>query len=603
MLFPTVDFAVFFVIVFTGSWMLRPYPRPWRWFLLAASCVFYLDPFNPVATEGDRFFTANLVIIALAVLAGAATSAVLRVAFDRYEGMTAAEHAARTRGERRRSAVGAGADGGGFDDDLDDLDDRAPVAARTTGAASVPWPSIWAPLVVVGMLVLGNIWIGNAYPDRPDQSSRWLFLLIGVALANQAFAKAVFAALGPTRERTDASRWLVRIAVAVDLLVLGYFKYCNWFLGTFQFIANSLHLDLPLNIILPIAISFFTFQAISYVIDVGRGELRPIPLLDFVVYLTFFAHVVAGPIVRVKEFAPQLNAHADPRYVQSAEAFDLIFRGLFKKVVISSFVASQIVDPVFQAPTGFSKLEVLFAILGYAVQIYADFSGYTDIAIGVALLLGIRFPENFDAPYTSLSLQEFWRRWHITLSRWLRDYLYIPLGGNRDGVGRTYLNLFLTMVLGGLWHGANWTFVMWGFIHGTGLVVERYVKTRWAERSPLGLPYWLVAGLQWLLTFSIVCGAWVFFRATDFSNAWAIFDQLFTGSAPVGAVSRVTWVLVAVVLGSIASQFVPRHIPDRIVAFFSMWPPALQVLCAAVAFTLINVLGPDGIPTFIYFQF
>jgi hypothetical protein len=407
MLFPTVDFAVFFVIVFTGSWMLRPYAKAWRWFLLLSSCVFYLDPFNPVASDGQRTFVMNPVIVLMIAGAGALTAGLLKVGFGSLGGRSLAEHEQAERlAARARTLARAthGADRGSvavdelldFDDeaDADALDSYELAGADVGGRVRLPLASVWVPLAVVAMLGVGNVFINNTYPDRVDQSSRFLFLLLGVAFANQVFAQAVFAALGPTRERTAGSRWLVRIAVLFDLLVLGYFKYTNWFLGMFEGIVSNLGITLPLNIILPIAISFFTFQAIGYVVDVGRGEVRPIPLLDFTVYLTFFAHVVAGPIVRVGEFAPQLNARPDPRFVQSAEAFELIFRGLFKKVVVSSFVSAQIVDPVFATPGAFSKTEVLFGILGYAVQIYADFSGYTDIAIGVALLLGIRFPQN-----------------------------------------------------------------------------------------------------------------------------------------------------------------------------------------------------------------
>ena len=600
MLFPTIDFAVFFVIVFTGSWMLRPYAKPWRWFLLLASCTFYLDPFNPVHTEGQSFLNVSFVILAALVAMGAATSGILRLGFGTVGG-PAAVTALGSRVKRARSGRAGGADA--FDDDVDGrtttlVADGAEDPGGPTAAAC-----LWVPGLTFVILLAANAWIGVSFPERPDREWRFLFLLLSVAWMNQAFAQATYAALGPTRERTMVSRWLVRLAIVANLGVLGYFKYTNWFLETFESLGLKFGFELPLGIILPIAISFFIFQAISYVVDIGRGELRPIPLLDFTVYLTFFAHLVAGPIVRVKEFAPQLDARADPRYVQSAEAFELIFRGLFKKVVVSSFLATAIVDPVFANPGVHTRLEVLFAILGYAVQIYADFSGYTDIAIGVALLLGIRFPQNFDAPYRSLSLQDFWRRWHITLSRWLRDYLYIPLGGNRKGDGRTYVNLFLTMVIGGLWHGANWTFVVWGVIHGAGLGIERRIKERWATREPLGLPVVLVKTLQWGLTFTIVCIAWVFFRAVDIGAAFAMIGQLFTGTDVIRPESLVTPLVVVVVVLSILSQFVPERIPQQITVAFSKAPPILQVLAGAIGLALINVLGPEGIAPFIYFQF
>ena len=244
-----------------------------------------------------------------------------------------------------------------------------------------------------------------------------------------------------------------------------------------------------LQIILPIGVSFFTFQAMSYVIDAYRDDLKAVSLLDFAVYLSFFPHLVAGPIVRAREFLPQIRKRADPRFIDASRAFRLIIAGMFKKVVVSSYLATNIVDPVFHAPGSHSSLEVLTGIYGYAFQIYADFSGYTDIAIGIALLLGIKFPPNFNSPYIALSLQDFWRRWHMTLSRFLRDYLYVSLGGNRKGKTRTYVNLMATMLIGGLWHGASWTFVVWGGIHGVGLATERFMadrRPRPRRRRPTG---------------------------------------------------------------------------------------------------------------------
>ncbi len=220
------------------------------------------------------------------------------------------------------------------------------------------------------------------------------------------------------------------------------------------------------------------FMAISYVVDTYRGDFVPTTLEKFAVYLSFFPHLVAGPIVRPGELIPQLDTPRDPRRVDTSRAFYLIATGLFKKVVIANYLASSIVDDVFAAPGNHSSLEILIAVYAYAVQIYADFSGYTDIAIGIALLLGFSFPQNFDSPYAATSLQDFWRRWHMTLSRWLRDYVYIPLGGNRGSRILTYRNLMLTMLLGGLWHGAAWTFVAWGAIHGVGLAAERWWKER-----------------------------------------------------------------------------------------------------------------------------
>ncbi len=478
MLFPTIDFAVFFLVVFTVSWILRPHKIAWRWFILAASFVFY----------------------------------------------------------------------GWWD---------------------------WNYLLL-------------------------LFLSIGI---NWFFGLAVFRALTPEGERTDASRWIVRIAVIVNLGILGYFKYVDFFLAsiTERMRSIGISVDSPLlNVVLPIGISFFTFQAISYVIDIGRGEWRkPLNFLDFGVYLSFFAHLVAGPIVRASEFAPQLEEQPDPRYVRSGEAFMLIFRGMFKKVVVSSFLATQIVDPVFANPEGYGSLAVLLAIYAYAIQIYSDFSGYTDIAIGIALLLGIRFPQNFDSPYIALSLQDFWNRWHMTLSRWLRDYLYIPLGGNRGSKAMMYRNLFLVMIIGGLWHGANWTFVAWGAIHGGYLVAERIVRAKWKGHE-LGLPPLLVKSMQWFLVFNVVCLAWVFFRAQSIDGAFTLLGRLFASG---GSSAGVSLLLVVAIVASVASQFVPPRVPQKAEVWFATWAPALQIAALAAGLVLIDALGPEGIAPFIYFQF
>jgi D-alanyl-lipoteichoic acid acyltransferase DltB (MBOAT superfamily) len=546
MLFPTVDFAVFFVIVFTGSWMLRPYHTVWRVFILASSCVFYVDFFDAAHNPGTAAFGPLVLFGAFAVVA----SFLIRLVSTSDE----------PGGDQRSLAIGVYA-------------------------------------AIAGAFVVINVVIGRMLPANNEAFYKYLLLLLGFVLVNQAAARAVYASLGEGRARTVESRWVVRSAVAFDLLVLGVFKYIGWMI-------DAIHLPLdPLQIALPIAISFFTFQAIGYVVDVGRGEIRPISLLDFAVYLTFFAHVVAGPIVRVREFVPQLDEKTDPRYVEASEAFMLIFRGLFKKVVISSYIAAQIVDPVFASPVDYGRVSVLFAILGYAVQIYADFSGYTDIAIGVALLIGIRFPQNFDSPYRALSFQDFWRRWHMTLSRWLRDYLYIPLGGSRGTTGRTYFNLFMTMFLGGLWHGANGTFLIWGAIWGAALVVERMIKKSWAARGAIGLPPALVKTLQWLVTFSVVCFAWVFFRAPSAGEAIDVLRQLFSGVQSPDVAPVLTPLVVIVVVLAIASQFVPPSFPDRVAKSVSRVAPALQIVGFAVALMLIDALGPEGIAPFIYFQF
>ncbi len=454
---------------------------------------------------------------------------------------------------------------------------------------------------------IGNWWL------RPNRTLWLLFLLAAswtfygwwdarfVALLafavgwNWLLGGLIAAARGDALSPPPSARALLAIAVAVDLGLLGWFKYYGFFATSLVNLLRDLGLDFSPRIVhvtLPIGISFFTFQAISYVVDVFRGTIRPMRPLEFAVYLSFFPQLVAGPIVRASEFAPQLANPADPRFLPMAEAFRLIFSGLFKKVVISSFLASEIVDPVFAVPGQASSLEVLMASYAYAVQIYADFSGYTDIAIGCALLLGFRLPQNFDAPYRARSIQEFWRRWHMTLSRWLRDYLYIPLGGNRGTRAFVYRNLFLTMLLGGLWHGAAWHFVVWGALHGLALVVERHVRERAGWRpSPV---------LGWLLTFHFVSLTWIFFRAESIGDAFTLLARLLTapGDAPL-----VTAPVVAVVAAALGAQFVPESFTLRMQWLYSRAGPALQAATFAFGLVLVDALGPEGVAPFIYFQF
>jgi D-alanyl-lipoteichoic acid acyltransferase DltB (MBOAT superfamily) len=334
-------------------------------------------------------------------------------------------------------------------------------------------------------------------------------------------------------------------------------------------------------------------MAISYVVDTYRGELVPASLARFAVFQAFFPHLVAGPIVRASELLPQLEEQRDPRRVDVSRAFFLIVSGLFLKVVIANHLATNIVDDVFAAPNRHSSLEVLVGVYGYAVQIFADFCGYTNIAIGIALLLGFEFPQNFASPYTAVSLQDFWRRWHMTLSRWLRDYLYIPLGGNRKGRLLTYRNLMLTMLLGGLWHGAAWTFVIWGGIHGLGLSIER--ATGWRPTSPAA---------RWfgrILTFHVVCFGWIFFRADSFGRAGDVLARLFTAwghSSPLVTTS----VVLAILVGILGQYIRPAAIGAALRGFQRLPVPA-QATGFAVALAAINTLGPVGVAPFIYFRF
>ena len=471
MLFPTIQFAIFFIVVLTANWLLLPHRQQWKWFMLGASYVFY----------------------------------------------------------------------GAWD---------------------------W----------------------------RFLLLIIGSTLLNQGAAIL----MGGSDDQAFRKR-VVGVAVALNLATLGFFKYYGFFVSSLLNLFNSIGIDLPvplLQITLPVGISFFTFQALSYTIDVYRSRDEKAPLLDFAVFLAFFPQLVAGPIVRPSEFIPQMYTAKDPRRVDATVGFGLIAGGLFKKVVVANTLAGAIVDPVFASPSAHSALEVIVGVYAYAVQIFADFSGYTDIAIGVAVLMGFKFPQNFNSPYKALSIQDFWRRWHMTLSRWLRDYLYIPLGGSRGTRADTYRNLLITMVLGGLWHGAAWTFVIWGAYHGAILAFERWRSDVAPERaaaldSPVGRT------VRRVVTFHLVCLGWVLFRADSMGRVGEILGRL-TDWGPAPAVTPAVLLLVA---GTIAVQYVDRGIRGRLQAAFSRLRPVTVTALLGGFLLVLDGLGPEGVAPFIYFQF
>jgi alginate O-acetyltransferase complex protein AlgI len=471
MLFPTVDFAIFLVLVFTAHWLLNHLSQPWKWFMIGASYVFY---------------------------------------------------------------------------------------------AWWDW--------------------------------RFVLLLVGISILAQVGAIAV------ARTRSPRARLVVNgIAVALLLVPLAIFKYYGFFAVNVTNTLASLGIEpsIPLiQVVLPVGISFFTFMAIAYVVDVYRDDFEVASWTDTFLYLSFFPHLVAGPIVRPHELIPQLRERRDERHVDVAGAAWLILGGLFKKVVISSYLAAQIVDPVFGDPSPRSAPDALFGILGYAIVIYADFSGYTDIAIGVAKLLGFQFPRNFDRPYAARSIQDFWRRWHMTLSRWLRDYLYIPLGGNRRGERRTSVNIMITMILGGLWHGAAWTFVFWGAFHGAMLTTRQWRARRGDVERQEGR---IDVLRQRAATFALVCVGWVFFRADSMETAFSLLRRLVTGWWTPS--EFVTPLVVVMVAGMLALQFWPRGFGLWLQSGLSRLKPAPLGIVFALALLVIVTLGPSGVAPFIYFQF
>jgi D-alanyl-lipoteichoic acid acyltransferase DltB (MBOAT superfamily) len=313
--------------------------------------------------------------------------------------------------------------------------------------------------------------------------------------------------------------------------------------------------------------------------------------------MSFFPHVVAGPIVRAVELVPQFASARNPHRIEAVRAFGLISGGLLKKVLIADPIATGIVDPVFGSPSLHSRADIMAAAYGYAVQIYCDFSAYTDMAIGLALLLGFQFPQNFNRPYTAITLQDFWHRWHMSLSRWLRDYLYIGLGGNRKGRLKTYRNLILTMLLGGLWHGAAWNFVLWGGIHGAGLSIERWWDERGGERRGNRIR-WPLA--RWFLTFNVVCLAWVFFRVSGLGSLVEIVQQLTRG----GGQTTVTPAVILAIATGFSIQFLPRAPLLEARTFFGRLSPLAQGVSLSVVLFITGVLVTgQGVAPFIYYRF
>ncbi len=427
----------------------------------------------------------------------------------------------------------------------------------------------------------------------------WRFcgLLAASTALNWLFGQGIRASHGRCR------RLLMAMAVAANLGALSLFKYYGFFVEAVSNTLGSAAALPALDLVLPVGISFFTFQALSYVIDTGRGQVESCSLLDFAVYLSFFPHLVAGPIVRASELLPQLAQIPQRRPIDVSAAAWLIGRGLFKKVVVATYLAETVVGPAFAAPALASKTQLLAAMYGYAIQIYADFSGYTDIAIGIAALLGIDFPVNFDRPYRARSIQDFWRRWHMTLSRWLRDYLYIPLGGSRGSSAATYRNLMVTMVLGGLWHGAAWTFIIWGAIQGVALGLERFVTSRRAglpeSVTPAGPARAVRQGAKWFITFHVVVLAWVLFRAQNIELAW----QFFIGLATAPLAGPVNLAAVALIGAALATQLAPDDVGPRLYRVYAGLDPTLQSALVGVWLFFIVALGPEGVAPFIYFQF
>ncbi len=429
-------------------------------------------------------------------------------------------------------------------------------------------------------------------------SGTYFFLLAVVTVSD--FLLALL--MEHTVTRWKRKLWVV-VSLCVNLGLLCYFKYTNFLLECWASLTGGSFS--MLDIFLPVGISFFTFQSLSYTIDVYRREIKPLTnLLDYAFYVSFFPQLVAGPIVRARDFIPQIRR---PLFV-SDEMFGhgifLIMSGLFKKAVISDYISVNFVERIFDNPTLYSGVENLMGVYGYALQIYCDFSGYSDMAIGIALLLGFHFNINFDSPYKSASVTEFWRRWHISLSSWLRDYLYISLGGNRKGKVRQYVNLIITMFLGGLWHGASWNFVLWGVLHGVALAVHKFWMSL-TGRKKGEQSHGIRRFFGVVVTFHFVCFCWIFFRNADFATSVDMLRQIFTVFRPqlLPQLLAGYWEVFALMGLGYMLHFLPDSW-ERACTKTVIRLPLLgkAVLMIALIYLVIQMKSSD-IQPFIYFQF
>jgi len=422
-------------------------------------------------------------------------------------------------------------------------------------------------------------------------SGPFLLLFVGVITFDYILALWIYRLEGIKRKIA------IGLTVVYSLSFLLYFKYSNFVIENLNTLFGT---DFSQkNLFLPIGISFYTFQSVSYLIDVYRKEIKPSKqLLEYGFYMTFFPHLVAGPIVRAKDFLPQIQNPISFNPLLLKEALLRIVTGLLKKLLIADFLGKY-VDMIHQTPQGFSGLEHTLSMYAYSFQIYFDFSGYSDIAIGIALILGYRMKENFFNPYTAQNIVDFWRKWHISLSLWLRDYIYIPLGGNRKGQLKMYLFLFITMTVGGIWHGADWRFVFWGCAHGLLLILNKL----WFK--PVAKPKSIQRIVGIILTFHLVGFLWIFFRAATIESAFQSITIIATRTNPMDilAFAYARPEVIALLLVSITLVFMPWNLKQKVIHSILSLPLSLWPIILLIALQLIVQFRDSNIEPFIYFQF
>ena len=431
---------------------------------------------------------------------------------------------------------------------------------------------------------------------------RFLSLILFSTIVDYIIGNKIF------QETSDKKRkkFLI-LSLISNLGLLFLFKYFNFFIDSFVDIANVIGLSPSihtLQIILPVGISFYTFQTLSYTIDIYRRKLNPEPhFLTFASYVAFFPQLVAGPIVRAIDLLPQFKINHKITIAQVKVGISLIILGYFKKLVIADSLAP-LVDDAFANPSGYTSLNMAIVVFFYAFQIYCDFSGYSDIAIGLGKMLGFNFPVNFNLPYLSKNFSDFWKRWHISLSSWLKDYLYIPLGGNRKGGFFTFRNLMITMLLGGLWHGANWTFIIWGFLHGTYLIIQRSFKPIFKYLNRI-LPKSLITLFGIIITFLFVSFAWIFFRSQTISEAFDIIQKIISFEDMSFSALRTKFQLLKafLIIGILFFSETTYFLFEEKINSILHKKSYLQLFINAFLIWMILLFGSFSNNNFIYFQF
>lgn len=436
------------------------------------------------------------------------------------------------------------------------------------------------------------------------KSSGFYFILLAIVTTSDYWLARGIHACRQRSSGIQYARILMTLSLCIDLGLLVYFKYTNFFAGM---LATAIGRNFqPWDIFLPVGISFFTFQSLSYTIDVYRGKLQPLDrLLDYAFFVSFFPQLVAGPIVRANDFVPQIRRNLQVSSTMLASGVFMIVIGLFKKAVISDYISLNFVDRIFDNPLLYSGLENLLGVYGYSLQIYCDFSGYSDMAIGLALLLGFHFPQNFNAPYTSSSVTEFWHRWHISLSSWIRDYVYIAWGGNRKGSVRTYINLMGSMLLCGLWHGASVHFVVWGGVHGLALACHKWTRKHiFHHDRHYRSTGWRKIGATFM-TFQFVAFMFMIFRMNSWQNICDMLRQIllhFHVELIPQVAGSYKYVLALIIFGYL-THFVPDRLCTRAIVALKRGGVVTDILVLLTVIYIVIQVKSSEIQPFIYFQF